>query len=106
MARCLGRLDLVERVLSRFEDALGGEVEQLEAALAEADVDAVATIAHRIKGSSLTVSATELGRVAADLETTAPTGDTVQLEAGVAAVKQEWGRVQDALPSISPKTTS
>lgn len=56
-ARYLGRLDLVDKVLHSLRQAMDQELEQLERALRAADANAVAGIAHRIKGTSLTVAA-------------------------------------------------
>lgn len=67
-ARCIGRIDLVEKALARFQGSLSDDLIQLEAAAKAVNIDEVARIAHRIKGTSLTVSADRLAAYAWDLE--------------------------------------
>ena len=58
--RCLGNLDLVERVLQAFENHFEKDLDELEAALKSASLTAVGQIAHRMKGASSNVAATAL----------------------------------------------
>lgn len=67
-ARCIGRIDLVEKALARFQGTLSDDLLQLEEAAAALNTDEIARIAHRIKGTSLTVSADRLAAFAWDLE--------------------------------------
>jgi len=59
-SRCLGRNDLVERILTGFRDRLTGELQQLEQAYEAQDESMLAAVAHRMAGTSLTVSANRL----------------------------------------------
>lgn len=99
--RCLGRLDVVEKVLGRFQDAIGHELEQLELALRAADCGEIARLAHRIKGTALTVSARGLHDCAKRLESSAATKQLREIEDGVAVLKQECARLADRLPLTS-----
>jgi HPt (histidine-containing phosphotransfer) domain-containing protein len=101
-ARCLGRLDLVQRVLDRFQEAMDQELVQLELALLAADGSAVAGIAHRIKGTSLTVAAHGLKDCAEKLEAAAQSDGAV-LEQGVAAMHEEWNRLCDMINTYSQR---
>jgi len=67
-SRCIGRLDLVEKALNRFQHALTDDLQSLEEAMETFDSQEVARIAHRIKGTSLTVSADRLAGFAKNLE--------------------------------------
>lgn len=67
-ARCIGRIDLVEKALARFQGTLSDDINQLEEAAKAVNTDEVARIAHRIKGTSLTVSADRLAAYAWELE--------------------------------------
>jgi HPt (histidine-containing phosphotransfer) domain-containing protein len=67
-ARCLGKLDLVERVLQTFNHQLDADLEKLEQALAVGDVDTFAQVAHRIKGMSANTEARQIAREAAIAE--------------------------------------
>jgi HPt (histidine-containing phosphotransfer) domain-containing protein len=67
-ARCLGKLDLVERVLQTFNHQLDADLEKLEQALATGDVATFVQVAHRIKGMSANTEARQLAREAAIAE--------------------------------------
>ena len=67
-SRCIGRLDLVEKALNRFQNSLADDLHSLEEAVETLDSQEVARIAHRIKGTSLTVSADRLAGFAMHLE--------------------------------------
>ncbi len=73
------------------------ELEQLEQALRDADVDTIADIAHRIKGTSLTMSAPGLKDCAQHLETALETDGPAGVEESVAAIKGEWNRVSNLI---------
>src|SRR5580692_4200267 len=66
--RCMGNLDLVERVLDKFEQRLPQELAELERELELGDSAKVALVAHRIKGNSSNVSAAGLQQAAAEVE--------------------------------------
>jgi HPt (histidine-containing phosphotransfer) domain-containing protein len=71
LERCLGRIELAERILRRFQHALDDDLEQLEQSLWSEDVDRAARIAHRIKGASLAAAACEVRDCAMRLERSA-----------------------------------
>lgn len=106
MKRCLGRIDLVEKVLGRFAEEFTDELEALEQALANEDFEAIGTIAHRVKGASLTVSANTLSERAAALEKAVNDAQTNGLKDGVDQMRSEWNRVQDQLSLIDTETKS
>jgi len=58
----------MERILLKFQDSLRGELQQLDQAYDAQDETTVATIAHRMKGTSLTVSANRLAESAQQLQ--------------------------------------
>jgi HPt (histidine-containing phosphotransfer) domain-containing protein len=95
--RCLGRLDLVDKVLGRFHQAMDQELEQLEQALRAADVKMIAGIAHRIKGTSLTVAAHALKDCAQQLEIAVQSDCRAGVESGVAVLREEWVRLNEML---------
>ena len=67
-ARCLGNLDLVERVLTKFADQLGRDLDELEVAVHAGDAPTATHLAHRIKGIAASVSARSLFDDAATAE--------------------------------------
>src|SRR5689334_5017560 len=66
--RCMGNLDLVERVLDKFETRLPEELAELERNLQGEDAAKISLVAHRIKGSCANVSALGLRNAAAEIE--------------------------------------
>lgn len=67
-ARCLGNMDLVERVLSKMSDQLDRDLEHVDRALQAGDAAEVAQFAHRIKGVAASVAARSLFDAAAAVE--------------------------------------
>ena len=61
-SRCLGRADLMDKVLGRFHESLQHDLELLERAVDGFDGEQMARWAHRLKGTALTVSATGIQR--------------------------------------------
>jgi len=59
-ARCLGNMDLVERVLAKFAGQLDRDLIELETAIASGDATQAAQLAHRIKGIAASVAARSL----------------------------------------------
>jgi HPt (histidine-containing phosphotransfer) domain-containing protein len=59
-ARCLGNLDLVERVLAKFTDQLDTDLDAFERAIKTDNAEQAAQLAHRIKGTAGNVAARHL----------------------------------------------
>lgn len=95
-SRCVGRLDLVEKALNRFQDALEGDLQSLEEAVETLNSEEVARIAHRIKGTSLTVSADRLAGFALNLERQVEE-DSNYDEASLADIRDECCRLSELI---------
>jgi len=67
-ARCLGNLDLVERVLVKFAGQLEQDLDEMEQAIRVGDAAQAAQLAHRIKGIAASVAARSLFGTAATAE--------------------------------------
>ena len=74
--RCLGRVDLANRVLEKFRVTVEDDMALLEQALSARNLQEVARVAHRVKGSSLSVSACNLAEFSHRLECQALTAAT------------------------------
>ena len=59
-ARCLGNMDLVERVLTKFAGQLDRDLEDLEGGGTGRRLSLAAQLAHRIKGIAASVAARSL----------------------------------------------
>jgi HPt (histidine-containing phosphotransfer) domain-containing protein len=99
--RCLGRLDLVERVLQTFNDQLDADLAKLEQALAAGNIDEFTLVAHRIKGMSANTEARELAREAAITEQKARDGAFVELPEHVERLRTNRARIAVAFASRS-----
>jgi HPt (histidine-containing phosphotransfer) domain-containing protein len=98
--RCLGNLDLVERVLNKFEQRLPGELAELEQLLESADAAKIATAAHRIKGNSANVSAVGLARTAAAMEDHSRAGRVAELHSQMQDLRAQWARFVDCRAAL------
>jgi HPt (histidine-containing phosphotransfer) domain-containing protein len=95
LGRCLGRLDLAERILQKFQTSLESDVKLLEEAVLATNADEIAHLAHRIKGASLAVSARELTDCAKSIEVSATTRRLEDIPVQLARLKRESSRVAD-----------
>lgn len=66
--RCLGKIDLVQRVLDRFLETVDHDLDSLSGAARDQDHVAMAKTAHRVKGSAASIAAHRLERLMAALE--------------------------------------
>ncbi len=66
--RCLGNIELVERVVAAFEEGFSADLDRLRLLIAQGQIEAAAQLAHKIKGASANVAAYQLQTIAADIE--------------------------------------
>lgn len=95
LGRCLGRMDLVQRILTKFQVALRQDLEQLEHAVLSRDVDQIAHIAHRMKGASLSVAARELQGYAQSIEASAMNHQLQDIQSHFVKLKEECARFEN-----------
>ena len=72
--RCLGNDQLVLRILSKIQPTLAAEHDRLRSALDQGDAEAVAVVAHRLKGTAANIGAQQYLEVVHDLEMSARKG--------------------------------
>lgn len=80
-------------MLEEFVAASAADGAALRGALARRDVRGVVHNAHRLLGAARMVSARELARAAAHLESIAPAGDWRRIEASIAACEHACARI-------------
>lgn len=68
MQRCLGKPELVKRVLNRFETQLTADVARISAALESQEFEQAREAVHRLKGAAANVAAHALYEQAHSLE--------------------------------------
>jgi HPt (histidine-containing phosphotransfer) domain-containing protein len=91
LRRCIGRVDLMQRILESFINRVGDDIESLVKAVKLEDESEVTRLAHKLKGAALTVAATEMAVVAEAIETQAPCEPNSKL----AALAQQLGQEKD-----------
>ena len=67
LARCVGKAELVQRVLNGFIRQLDEEISKRQNDLADGDFEEAARTAHRLKGASANVAAEQLRATAEEL---------------------------------------
>jgi HPt (histidine-containing phosphotransfer) domain-containing protein len=97
--RCMGNLDLMERVLDKFEQRLPEELAELERVLELGDAAMVAQVAHRIKGNTSNVSAAALRRVAEEIEDLGRAGQVAD-KALLTNLREQWHKYIDCRAAL------
>jgi HPt (histidine-containing phosphotransfer) domain-containing protein len=100
-ARCLGNVDLVERVLKKFAAQLDGDLKELERALSVGDASTFAAVAHRIKGSSANIEARHLSANASLAERQALTNQVTDLPQCLQQLKQDRHELSESLAAAA-----
>jgi HPt (histidine-containing phosphotransfer) domain-containing protein len=98
--RCMGNLDLVERVLDKFETRLPDELAELERVLEQDDAAKIALVAHRIKGNSSNVSAIGLRHAAAEIEDLSRAGRVADARVELSGLRSEWKRYMESRDEV------
>ena len=98
--RCMGNLDLAERVLAKFEQSFGGDLEQLENLLQSESSEQIALIAHRLKGASANVGAPGLRDGAAQIESLARAERVGEIPPCIEQLRGEWLRFMESVESL------
>jgi HPt (histidine-containing phosphotransfer) domain-containing protein len=102
--RCMGNLDLVQRVLDKFEKRLPDELAELECSLELEDSEKVAQVAHRIKGNSSNVSAAGLRQAAAEIEAMGRAGQLSEVPLLLDDLQEQWRRYVVCRNAIWPSS--
>ncbi len=90
--RCMGNIQLVRRILEKFQQRLPAELAELENAFELNDTEQIARVAHRIKGTSASVSAKDLAQAAAAIEEASRTGQVTDIPPRIESLRSEWER--------------
>jgi HPt (histidine-containing phosphotransfer) domain-containing protein len=92
LARCIGRVDLLERVLNTFQHRFGEDLAQLENDLRSANVEDLARVAHRMKGASANIAAPRLSSLASVIERLARQRRLAEISPHIHEIRKEWLR--------------
>jgi HPt (histidine-containing phosphotransfer) domain-containing protein len=98
--RCMGNIHLVQRVLRAFQERIPAEMETIEQAFRLRDVEQIARIAHRVKGSSASMSAGGLAQAAAEMEDAGRAGRVEEIPARIEHLRDEWEKYLDCAVTL------
>jgi HPt (histidine-containing phosphotransfer) domain-containing protein len=105
-SRCMGNIELVQQVLKKFESRTPEEIEAIEKALQLQDTQQIARVAHRLRGTSATVSAEGLTRAAAEIEDVSRQGRLADLPTGVERLRDEWEKYLNCAAALLSAATT
>ncbi len=88
--RCMGNIQLVERVLKKFQQRIPEQLAELEKAQELNDTELIARIVHCIKGTSANVSANGLVQIATEIEDLIRTGHMSGIPVRIEQLRNEW----------------
>lgn len=90
LARCVGRVDLVQRVLASYLEQMEADVTELTKAAESSDGESARKLAHRIKGASANVQADEIRTTAQGIESFASQDQLDEAAAEIVKLKNQW----------------
>ncbi|HEX4130342.1 MAG TPA: response regulator [Pirellulales bacterium] len=95
--RCMGNRELAGRLLEKMAVRLPADIDQCERMLAQDQFDALASLAHRMKGSAANLSAEPFRAVTAELEAACKRADRDAAAACIEQLPREGARCLDAI---------
>jgi HPt (histidine-containing phosphotransfer) domain-containing protein len=93
LRRCVGRHDLMERILHQFRDLIGQDVDLLLSAIERSECTEIPRLAHKLKGMASTVAACDLANIAAQIREAGLQFDHDQLSAKADELRNELSRL-------------
>lgn len=100
LSRCLGNVEFAQRILGKFQERCDEDVEALEKAVFDGDAEAIARLAHRLKGASANASAMGLQKHASEIEHAARHQSIEEVPASLEKLKTEWARFSEAVSQL------
>lgn len=99
LARCMGNIEFAERVLDKFQNSFGQDLDNLEMELNSENAETVTTVAHRLKGASASVGAPGLCQWAGEIEQLGRADRLAEARQPVHHLRREWSRFLDHVSS-------
>jgi len=104
--RCMGNVDFLNRLLDKFRNRVGSEVERLSQAVQAQNAQEMAQVAHSLKGAAANVSAINLARIALELEQLGAGSDWETASACLTKLREEVDRCIRYVPVIDPESAT
>jgi HPt (histidine-containing phosphotransfer) domain-containing protein len=100
--RCLGRIDLAERLLKSFETRFPADLSKIEECLRADDSVELSRLVHQLKGTAANVSAPDLHAVMTRMEQAVKAEQPDMAHACLEEVHRAWERYQDFKSAAEP----
>ena len=100
LARCVGKMDFVQRVLDRFMACFGEDIDRLERHFQFQQPEELARVAHAMKGAAGSVAAHGLEEHVAGIEQMARTRQLQDFSSRLVQLREEWSRVSESVSAI------
>ena len=100
-ARCLEKIDFMERVLKSFSGRFAEDLDQLEQGIGLKDADEVARLAHRMKGACGNTAAHELHNHVSQIEKLAREDRLEEVSPCLEGIHHAWDNFQHAVKEIN-----
>jgi len=98
--RCMGNVELVQRVLDKFQQRIPEELAELENLLTAGNFEQVARVAHRLKGTSANAGAPGLREAAAEIENSGREARVGDVSVGIEHLRGEWEKYLDYVSTL------
>jgi HPt (histidine-containing phosphotransfer) domain-containing protein len=92
--RCMGNMELAERILAKLQSRFPDDITELDAALQSRDAGLVASIAHRLKGAAANVAAHQLQDCAATIEESARNDRIDAIPDQIECLQEQWTKLK------------
>ena len=100
MTRCMGQLDFAQEILTDFLDTCESGLDSIRESGTRSDIEALRTTAHRLKGTSATVAATNLSEMFEQMEQHAAAGDVDSIRNQFGPLDEEFGSVKQFVTNL------
>jgi HPt (histidine-containing phosphotransfer) domain-containing protein len=104
--RCLGRIELAERLLTSFESRFPADLAQVEQCLDEGDPAKMARLCHQLKGAAANISAPQLHLVMSRMEQAVRDGQRESVNRCLHEAQQAWTRFREFKQTTRPPATA
>ncbi|MGD9128583.1 MAG: Hpt domain-containing protein [Planctomycetia bacterium] len=88
--RCMGNIQLVERVLKKFQQQIPEQLAELERAQELNDTELISRILHCVKGTAASVSANSLVSAVTEIEDLICAGHMAGVPVRIEQLRNEW----------------
>jgi CheY-like chemotaxis protein/HPt (histidine-containing phosphotransfer) domain-containing protein len=102
LKRCSGNAAFASRIIARFRTSACNNAREMEEAFGEGKNQLLASLAHRMKGASFSVSAVALAKAAAGIEAAAQSGNLTEAGARLKRLQEEIGRFEQIAARLLP----